>query len=187
MLMRDRIFGYLNYISTVWPVTYPGLTIEYGCENYGPLSIYVMVKYDDFCIKRIFGIDDMSDYDDAYFNVICNTIKAIRDEVMEKGERNGAIRYFAEREMRAVHSIDYNRVPPLPLIKTRPMPMPKPKKIILNDPATIILWSDNTKTIVKKNSKDKKFDPEKGIALCYMKKALGNKGNYNNVFKEWIK
>jgi hypothetical protein len=65
--------------------------------------------------------------------------------------------------------------------------MPKPKKIILNDPATIIFWSDGTKTVVKKNSKDRKFDPEKGIALCYMKKALGNKGNYNNVFRDWIK
>lgn len=176
--MRDRIRWYLDYIDTVWPSEFPGLTIEYGQEDYGPLSIYVIVKYDGFCIKRVFNIDDLIN-DDAHFDLIKDTLKAIRDEVIEKGEKR--------RAERAVPYIDYNRIPPLPLIQTRPMPIPKPKKIILNDPATIILWSDNTKTIVKKNSKDKKFDPEKGIALCYMKKALGNKGNYNNVFKDWIK
>lgn len=177
--MRDRIMWYLDYIDTVWPSEFPGLTIEYGREGYGPLFIYVIVKYDGFCIKRIFNVDDSMINDDAHFDLIKDTIKAIRDEVIEKGEKR--------RAERAIPYIDYNRIPPLPLIQTRPMPMPKPKKIILNDPATIILWSDNTKTIVKKNSKDKKFDPEKGIALCYMKKALGNKGNYNNVFKDWIK
>ena len=178
--MRDRIRWYLSYIDTVWPSEFPGLTIEYGQEDYGPLSIYVIVKYDGFCIKRVFHVDYMIDRDgDTTLEYFKNTIKHMRDEVIEKGEKR--------RDMRAVPYIDYNRVPPLPLLQTRPTPMPKPKKIILNDPATIILWSDNTKTIVKKNSKDKKFDPEKGIALCYMKKALGNKGNYNNVFKDWIK
>ena len=168
--MRDRIRWYLDYIDTVWPSEFPGLTIEYGQESYGPLSIYVIVKYGNFSIKRVFYVDHMIDRDgDTTLEYFKNTIKHMRDEVMEKGERN----------MRAVHYIPY--------VSNRSLPMPKPKKIILNDPATIILWSDNTKTIVKKNSKDKKFDPEKGIALCYMKKALGNKGNYNNVFKEWIK
>lgn len=176
--MHDRIMWYLSYIDTVWPSEFPGLIIEYGREGYGPLSIYVIVKYGDFCIKRIFHVDDTIN-DDAHFDLIKDTLKAIRDEVIEKGEKR--------RAERAIPYIDYNRIPPLALLQTRPMPMPKPKKIILNDPATIILWSDNTKTIVKKNSKDKKFDPEKGIALCYMKKALGNKGNYNNVFKDWIK
>lgn len=182
----DRIMWFLSYIDTVWPSEFPGLTIEYGREDYGPLSIYVIVKYDSFCIKRIFNVDDMIN-DDAHFDLIRDTIEHMREEVIEKGEkRRNILRERAERrDMRAIPYIDYNCIPPLPLIQTRPMP--KPKKIILNDPATIILWSDNTKTIVKKNSKDKKFDPEKGIALCYMKKALGNKGNYNNVFKEWIK
>lgn len=62
----------------------------------------------------------------------------------------------------------------------------KPKKIILNGPATIIIWVDGTKTVVKCD-KDDTYDPEKGIALCFMKKAMNNKSNYNNVFKEWIK
>ena len=60
------------------------------------------------------------------------------------------------------------------------------KKVIFNDPATIVIWGDDSKTVVKCQNGEK-FDKEKGLALCYMKKMLGNKSNFNNVFKEWIK
>ena len=60
------------------------------------------------------------------------------------------------------------------------------KKVIFNDPATIVLWSDGTKTVVK-CGKDDVYDEEKGLALCFMKKALRNKGSYNNTFKKYIK
>lgn len=46
------------------------------------------------------------------------------------------------------------------------------KKIIFNGPCTIILWKDGTKTIAK-TSDGEMFDPEKGVAICFMKKALG--------------
>ncbi len=58
-------------------------------------------------------------------------------------------------------------------------------KVIFNDPATIILWKDGTKTVVK-CSEDDTYDPEKGMAMAIAKKALGNKGNYCNVFKKWL-
>lgn len=60
------------------------------------------------------------------------------------------------------------------------------EKVIFNNPATIVIWKDGTKTVVKCQN-DEQFDPEKGLALCFMKKALGNKSNFNNVFKKWIK
>lgn len=60
------------------------------------------------------------------------------------------------------------------------------KKVIFNKPATIVIWADDTKTVVKAQ-KGEKYDKEKGLALCYMKKILGNQGNFNNVFREWIK
>ena len=56
------------------------------------------------------------------------------------------------------------------------------KRVIFNDPATIVIWEDGSKTIVKCQKGDV-YDPEKGLALCFMKKALGNKGNFNNVLK----
>lgn len=60
------------------------------------------------------------------------------------------------------------------------------KKVIFNAPATIVIWGDGSKTVVKAQ-KGEKYDKEKGLALCYMKKILGNKSNFNNVFREWIK
>lgn len=59
------------------------------------------------------------------------------------------------------------------------------ERVIFSPPATIVLWKDGTKTVVK-CSEDDEFSREMGLALCYMKKALGNKGNYNNVFRRWI-
>lgn len=48
------------------------------------------------------------------------------------------------------------------------------KKIIFNGPCTIILWADGTKTIAKLYEDIDKFDPEKGVAICFMKKVLGH-------------
>lgn len=61
------------------------------------------------------------------------------------------------------------------------------KKVIFNKPATIVFWRDGSKTIVKMNGKDKKFDPEKGLAMAIAKKCLGNEGNYYNTFKHYLK
>lgn len=62
--------------------------------------------------------------------------------------------------------------------------MPKINKVIFNDPATIVLWSDGTKTVVK--AENEAFDKEKGLSMAISKKALGNKGNYFEEFKKWI-
>ena len=58
------------------------------------------------------------------------------------------------------------------------------KKVIFNNPATIVFWSDGSKTVVKSYLDD--YDPEKGLAMAIAKKALGNEGNYYNVFKKWL-
>lgn len=63
--------------------------------------------------------------------------------------------------------------------------LPEIRKVIFHDPATIIIWSDGSKSIVKCTEKDK-YDPEKGFAMAIAKKALGNKGNYYNIFKEYV-
>ena len=58
------------------------------------------------------------------------------------------------------------------------------KKVKFNPPATIVFWTDNTKTVVKCKGED--YDPEKGLAMCISKKFLGDKGNYYEVFKKWL-
>lgn len=60
---------------------------------------------------------------------------------------------------------------------------PLPKKVIFSGPATTILWKDGTKTTVK-CQEDDEWSPDTGIAMCYLKKMLGNKGNYNNIFRQ---
>jgi hypothetical protein len=49
----------------------------------------------------------------------------------------------------------------------------KAKQVIFNPPATVVLWTDGTKTVVKCDPADT-FNETTGVALCYMKKALGN-------------
>ena len=63
--------------------------------------------------------------------------------------------------------------------------LPEIKDVIFNEPATIIIWKDGTKTVVK-CQEGENYDPEKGMAMAISKKALGNKGNYCEVFKKWL-
>lgn len=60
------------------------------------------------------------------------------------------------------------------------------KDVIFSPPATIVLWEDGTKTVVKCQNNET-YSKEVGLAMCICKKAYGNKGNYNNVFKKFIK
>lgn len=58
-------------------------------------------------------------------------------------------------------------------------------RVIFNAPATIVIWADGTKTVVKCQEGDV-YSKETGLALCFAKKALGNKGGFNDVFHKWI-
>ena len=58
------------------------------------------------------------------------------------------------------------------------------KDVIFNGPATIVFWSDGTKTVVK--AIDEPFDAEKGLAMAIAKKFFGNKGNYYNNIKKHL-
>lgn len=57
-------------------------------------------------------------------------------------------------------------------------------RVIFNNPATIILWADGTKTIAKTHGDDA-FDPEKGFAVACAKKLLGNGDAFRMEFTKW--
>lgn len=59
------------------------------------------------------------------------------------------------------------------------------KDVIFHNPATIVLWKDGTKTVVKCQKGDT-YNPELGLAMCIIKKMCNNKGNYNDVFNKWL-
>ena len=59
--------------------------------------------------------------------------------------------------------------------------VPEIERVIFNGPATIVFWSDSTKTVVK-CMEGEEFDEEKGIAMAFMKKLYG-KGYMNKIRK----
>lgn len=59
------------------------------------------------------------------------------------------------------------------------------RKVIFNNPATIVFWDDDTKTVVKCGKRDT-FDCEKGVAMAIAKKALGNTKDYYKEIKKFL-
>lgn len=59
------------------------------------------------------------------------------------------------------------------------------KKVIFNDPATIVFWSNGDKTVVKCCENDV-YDPEKGLAMAICKYVFGNGNDFHRVFKDWL-
>lgn len=59
------------------------------------------------------------------------------------------------------------------------------KKVIFNPPATVVYWSDRTKTVVKCNVNDI-FDPEKGLAMAIAKRCVGNTSAYYAEIRHWV-
>lgn len=58
------------------------------------------------------------------------------------------------------------------------------KKVIFNDPATIVLWDDGTKTVVKCSLGDT-YSEWSGLAFCICKKLMGDE--FHKTFKYWCK
>lgn len=57
------------------------------------------------------------------------------------------------------------------------------KKVIYNAPATIVFWSDGTKTVAKCDERDV-FNPEMGLLLCYIKRTFGNE-TVHKLLLDW--
>lgn len=58
------------------------------------------------------------------------------------------------------------------------------KEVIYHNPATIIKWTDGTKTIAKCDKYDS-YDKEKGFYICILKELLGNKTTHALIDKYW--
>lgn len=95
------------------------------------------------------------------------TSVSVEQSMMDHSVTNVTIEGFASERLRA-------RVNKPPI-----------KKVIFNPPATIVFWEDGDKTVVK--CQDEPFDKEKGLAMAISRKALGNRYDYYNVFKKYMK
>lgn len=65
--------------------------------------------------------------------------------------------------------------------------IPEIVNVVFNDPATIVFWSDGTKTVVKcQKDKGDVYSKETGLAIAITKKAFGNNSSFNEVFDRWL-
>ena len=58
------------------------------------------------------------------------------------------------------------------------------KEVIFNNPATIVFWSDGTKTVSKCHGNDN-YNAETGFMICCMKKLVGST-NFKKALKDWV-
>ena len=63
--------------------------------------------------------------------------------------------------------------------------LPEIERLIFNDPATIVYWSDGTKTVVKCQQGDT-FSAETGLMAAMLKRFMGNDNSYNKVINYWL-
>lgn len=123
---------------------------------------------------------------DLMKKTVKETIKEVAKEVNEGKWGYGADRI--QRLKEAGYSYNEVQLEANRLLYVPYKPESKIKNVIFNDTATIVFWSDGTKTVVKCGENDI-YDPEKGLAMAVAKKYLGtNKShsNYMDEFKKWI-
>ena len=73
------------------------------------------------------------------------------------------------------------------IIRGVPKPEKPYKQIFANkEKRTIcVVWKDETRTVMRAHPDDE-WDVEKGVAMCFMKKAFNNRGCYYDSFKDVI-
>lgn len=82
--------------------------------------------------------------------------------------------------------------------------MPEIKQVIINPPATIIIWTDGTNTVCKTKAPEvdhitlpdgtklavvpkDEYDPEVGVAMCIAKKYFGSRNQFTKAVKRAMK
>lgn len=140
------------------------------------------------------------DHDDSVYEkekekkMIINNAKAILDGKTFKVQ-NISIRHEAGTYPTAELEVSLNPLNQIPsgviihdvggTLRSELLPKPKPiipsiKNVIFSYPATIVFWTDGTKTIVKCKKGDQ-WDPHAGISAAISKKFFGTQVN------KWVK
>ena len=85
-----------------------------------------------------------------------------------------------------LHSHDISPDTDKQAVRAKPTPGPFDIQSILSNRkknAFTVVWADGTTTVVHCQPGDD-WDDEKALAMCFTKKALGNKGNFNDIFND---
>lgn len=156
-------------------MSFDSITKKITVDFHTPLQRYIGG------VHKECSYDDIEDEAADIFKTIEDTRREVKDmktpiaAVFRDGIRRNEVDEYIRNDIRQTAEI----------ITIKSSNLPKIKKVIFNNPATIVLWADGDKTVVKCQSGDT-FDAEKGLAMAIVKKAYGGKGNYCEVFKPWI-
>ena len=120
---------------------------------------------------------------------VCPTTSKDSNDILFFGHRvesfPDTLRY-ATTYKTAYPQMDYNTSPCSPtvwwLAPLAEETIPEINKVIINPPATIVIWKDGKKTICKTH-KDK-YDSEVGLAMCIAKRYFGSRSKMKKVVKE---
>lgn len=119
---------------------------------------------------------------DAIITKVLNEMRKHKEEHMRVS--NEILEFFNDMEEASSKRLQGNITTGYRYVDEGESYLPAIQKVIFNDPATIVIWTDGTKTVVKCDCE--LYDPEKGLAMAISKKALGNNGNYYETFKKWV-
>ena len=126
--------------------------------------------------------DDISELFKTISNKVINEMRKHKEERMRVS--NEILEFFNLMEENSSKRLQGNITTGYHYVDEGKPYLPAIKKVIFNEPATIVIWSDGIKTVVKCNCES--FDPEKGLAMAIAKRASGNNGNYYETFKKWL-
>ena len=133
-------------------------TRDYVGESLEKTRDYVNERIEEYDRNRLFSDEDLLIF--------------LKDKILEERERERKEFEARQNKMKKAIIDDFIKC--------------DIKRVIFNDNATIVIWRDDTKTVVR-CQEGETFDKEKGLALCIIKHKFGDIGYYNEIFKRLIK
>ena len=132
------------------------------------------------CMRRTINGVRVDYYSPAEYRKLCDKIQNMKGDLrlMPVGEMDTAIKYLSSSEYRKFRDNILKE-------KNKAIYDNMIQRVIFNPPATIVIWRDGSKTVVKCGENDI-FDPEKGLAMAISKRAFGDNRDYYEVFAKWV-
>lgn len=137
------------------------------------------------CTRRMNNAVRVEYYSPAEYRKLCDKIQNMKGDLqlIPTGEMNTAIKGFKEW---IFSSSEYREVcDKIQKEKNKAIYDSMIRQVIFNPPATIVIWRDGSKTVVKCGENDI-FDPEKGLAMAISKRAFGDNRDYYEIFAKWV-
>lgn len=132
------------------------------------------------CTRRINNGVRVEYYSPAEYRKLCDKIQNMKGDLrfMPAEEINPVVKYLTSSEYREFRDKIQKE-------KNKAVYDNMIQQVIFNPPATIVIWRDGSKTVVKCGENDI-FDPEKGLAMAISKRAFGDNRDYYEVFAKWV-